>query len=337
MKALVTGGSGFIGSTLIESLTRRGISVDVLMRKTSSDRHLQGLDYRRREGDITDFESLKRAVADVDVIFHLAGVIAAKDRTEYFRFNAEGTANLARAAEEVNQSGGGRVKRFVYVSSMAAGGPAPTSTPRTENDVDAPVSAYGESKRAGEAELLRHRDAFLPLILRPPLVYGPKDQATLLLVKTVAKRIIPKFAASTADGEKYYSVIHSSDLVEAIATLGTVAAERVSNGDVFYISSGEEVSASRLMGAMASALGVKTFTLPLPAPVLRFAAVAATIVGRVLGKSFVLNRDKLHEILPDYWTCSNLKLMTKTSWRPQIHLESGMKDAVDWYRTNGWI
>lgn len=337
MKALVTGGSGFIGSTLIASLTRRGISVDVLMRKTSSEKNLEGLKYRRVEGDITDFESLKKAVAGVDVIFHLAGAISAKDRTEYFRSNAEGTANLARAAEEVNRTEQGRVSRFVYVSSMAAGGPSASSSPRTESDPDAPVSAYGESKLAGEGELLRRQGSFLPLILRPPLVYGPKDQATLVLMKMVAKRIIPKFSSQTEDGEKHYSVVHSLDLVEAIATLGTIPEDRVRSGEIFYVSSGEEVTYSRLMRSMAEALGVKTITLPLGMPIVRIAATASALLGRLLGKSFVLNRDKLNEIIPDYWTCSNLKLMTKTSWRPQINLEQGMKDAVDWYRTNRWI
>lgn len=330
MKALVTGGSGFIGSTLIDALTKRGVSVSVLMRKTSLDRHLQGLEYRRVEGDISDFESLRRAVKGVDTVFHLAGVVSARNRAEYFRFNAEGTAHLARAAAEAG------IERFIYVSSLAAGGPAGGS-PRVESDTDCPVSIYGESKKAGEGELLRYRDSFLPLILRPPLVYGPKDQATLLLVKTVAKRFVPKFSASTPDGEKHYSVIHSRDLVEAIVELGVTAADCFEKGDIFYISSGEDIPSSRLMGSMARALGVKTWTLPLPMPIVGVAAGAMTALGNVLGRSFVLNRDKLNEIRPDYWTCGNKKLTTKTSWRPRITFEEGMQDAVNWYRANGWI
>ncbi len=330
MKALVTGGSGFIGSTLIDALTKRGVSVSVLMRKTSLDRNLQGLTYERVEGDISDFESLRRAVKGVDTVFHLAGVISARDRAEYFRYNSEGTAHLARAAAEAG------IERFVYISSLAAGGPAGAS-PRVETDADRPVSIYGESKKAGEDELLRYRNSFLPLILRPPLVYGPKDQATLLLVKTVANRFVPKFSAATPDGEKHYSVIHSRDLVEAIVELGTTAKDRFDNGDIFYISSGEDIPSSRLMGSMAAALGVKPWTLPLPMPVVGVAAGAMTVLGRVLGRSFVLNRDKLNEILPDYWTCGNEKLTTKTSWRPSITFEEGMRDAVNWYRANGWI
>jgi len=336
MKALVTGGSGFIGSTLIEALTRRGISVRVLMRKTSLDRNLTGLSYERAEGDLGDPESLRKAVEGVDLVFHLAGLVAAKDRSEYFRFNAEATGHLARAVEDANQNGS-RIARFVYVSSLASGGPASSPRPRTYKDEDAPFSAYSESKRAGEMELLKHSRSFLPLILRPPLVYGPKDQATLILIKTVAKRIIPKFASCSSDGEKQYSVIHAKDLVEAIATLGTVAPERVEHGDIFYVSSGEEVSSARLMKSMADALGVKTVTLQVPIRAVRVAAFFSGGIAKLLGKTTLLNSDKVNEIIADYWTCSNLKLMTKTSWRPQVSLEEGMREAVKWYRTNGWI
>lgn len=337
MKALVTGGSGFIGSTLIDALTRRGISVSVLMRKTSSDRNLRGLEYERVEGDIADFASLKRAVAGVDVVFHLAGVIAAKDRAEYFRFNSEGTDNLARAAAEANRDGSARVSRFVYVSTLAAGGPCPSVAPRTEADRDGPVSAYGESKKAGEDALFKHRDSFLPLVLRAPIVYGPKDAATLILIKSAAKRLVPKLPSRAADGEKHYSIVHADDLVAALVTLGTADAGRFERGEIFYVSSGEEVTSSRLVRAMADSLGVRTLSIPVPRPILRLLSVLGSLYGALVGKSTVINRDKLNELLPDYWTCSSAKLMAKTDWRPRVLLDEGMRDAIGWYRKNGWI
>ncbi len=336
MKALVTGGSGFIGSQLIESLTRRGISVRVLMRKTSTDRNLAGLTYERVEGDICDPSTLSDAVTGVDLVYHLAGAISAQSREEYFRLNSESTGSLARAVELANQKGS-QIKRFIYVSSLAAGGPGEFQKPRTERDTDAPVSAYGESKKSGEVELLRHAKSFLPLILRPPMVYGPKDQATLFLIKTVAKRLIPKFKAKTPDGEKQYSVIHSKDLVEAICEIGSVDASRVEYGDLFYVSSGEMITGSKLMNTMADALNVKTFDLPIPIPVLKIAAVLSESFGKLMGKATLLNSDKVNEITVDCWTCSPLKIMTKTGWRPQVLFEEGMKDSVKWYREKGWL
>jgi dihydroflavonol-4-reductase len=337
MKALVTGGSGFIGSTLIDALTRRGISVAVLMRKTSSDRNLQGLKYERVEGDISDFASLKNAVAGVDVVFHLAGVLAAKDRAEYFHFNADGTENLARAAAEANREKTAQVSRFVYVSTLAAGGPSPGTSQRTELDRDAPVSSYGESKKAGEDGLLKYRDSFLPLIIRAPIVYGPKDSATLILIKSAAKRIVPKLPSRAIDGEKHYSIVHSSDLVAALVALGTEDAGHFERGDTFYVTSGEDITSTRLMRSMADSLGVRTLSVPIPRPVLRIASVIGSWYGNLVGKSAIINRDKLNEILPDYWTCSSTKLMTKTAWRPQVLLDEGMREAIGWYRKNGWI
>jgi nucleoside-diphosphate-sugar epimerase len=337
MKALVTGGSGFIGSTLIDALTRRGISVDVLMRKTSSEKNLQGLSYRRVEGDITDFDSLKKAVVGVDLVYHLAGILAAKDEAEFNLFNAKGTENLARAVAEANREGSAKIARVVYVSSLAAGGPSPGTEARNERDTDRPVSAYGRSKKAGEDALFRHHDSFLSLVLRPPIVYGPKDPATFILVKTAANRIVPKLPSAAADGEKYYSIVHSSDLVAALITLGTSDAGKFVRGDTFYVSSGEQITSTRLLRSMADALGVRTISVPIPRALLRAASALGSWYGKFSGKSTMLNLDKLNELLPDYWTCSSLKLMTKTEWRPQILLEEGMPAAIDWYRKNGWI
>jgi nucleoside-diphosphate-sugar epimerase len=206
-----------------------------------------------------------------------------------------------------------------------------------ETESDLPVSAYGESKRAGEQALVEHADSFRPVMIRPPLVYGPKDQATFLLVKMAAKRIILKFPSASEDGEKYYSVVHARDLVEAIVALGLAPDSEIGHGEIFYVSSGEHISSSRLMGAMAASLGVRTFTLFVPFFVLRILAKAGDWIGRVLGKATVVNSDKLNEVRPDYWTCSNRKLMDKTGWRPKVLFEEGIQEAVAWYRQNGWI
>src|SRR5262249_35362514 len=140
-----------------------------------SRRNLEGVRYEERIGELTDFESLKAAVQGVDVVYHLAGVISARDRAGFFQANAEGTGNLARACAEANPG----LKRFVYVSSIAAGGPCASAEPRTEAMPDAPISVYGRSKLQGEVELKRwSRDGerFPITIVRPPIVYGPRDK-----------------------------------------------------------------------------------------------------------------------------------------------------------------
>lgn len=176
MRALVTGASGFIGSTLIQELSTLGFEVHALMRKTSSDANLAGLNYRRVQGDLSDEGSLREAVRGVDYVFHLAGLTAAKNREEFFAHNALGTERLAKVVAEERPG----LSRFVYVSSLAASGPASSlEAPLTESQAEHPVSAYGESKLAGEHALLRYKDVYPISIIRPPMVYGPRDKGVL--------------------------------------------------------------------------------------------------------------------------------------------------------------
>ncbi|HRK03174.1 MAG TPA: NAD-dependent epimerase/dehydratase family protein, partial [Oligoflexia bacterium] len=202
--ALVTGASGFIGSSVIRALSAQGIRPRALMRATSSKENLVGVEYDLALGDLSDVESLKRAVDGVSYIFHLAGCVAAKTTAEYFAHNAQGTENLAIAARQ-NDS----LERFIYVSSLAAGGPVSTDTPRTESDSDSPISDYGTSKREGEERLRRHSAGKYNItVVRPPAVYGPRDRGIFEFVKLVKSGILPKFPARTKSREKYVSLIH---------------------------------------------------------------------------------------------------------------------------------
>ncbi len=333
MKALVTGASGFIGSTLIELLNRQGIEVRALMRQTSSDANLQGLQFERVPGDIADYDSLCRAVEGCDYVFHLAGLIAAKDSNEYFRYNAEGTHLLAKAAATHAPA----LKRFVFVSSLAAGGPALSPEPRKETDPDEPVSVYGKSKLAGENFLLQYKDRFPVVILRPPMVYGPKDKATFILVKTAAKKMIPLVSARSIDGQKYYSLIHAADLSRAICDAGIVEVPQFQSGAVYYVSSGEVVTYQHLMEIICKHLKIEPIRIRIPVMILRIVAWILTRISQLTGRQFVLNEDKMNEIIPDYWTCSNLKLVSDFDFEPEYDLNQGMANAVGWYKKQGWI
>jgi len=333
MKALVTGASGFIGSTLIELLNRQGIEVRALMRQSSSEINLQGLHYERVTGDVLDYDSLCRAVEGCDYVFHLAGLIAAKDTHEYFRYNAEGTQLLAKAAAA--QASG--LKRFVFVSSLAAGGPATSLGPRKETDPDQPVSAYGKSKLAGEKFLLQFKSRFPVIIVRPPMVYGPKDKATLILVRTAAKKIIPLVSARSPDRQKYYSLIHAADLAKVICEAGTGEFPNFESGGVYYASSGEIVTYQHLMEIICKHLAIEPVRIRVPVGVLKFVAWILTRISKVTGRQFMLNEDKMNEIIPDYWTCSNLKMVSDFNFEPEYDLNQGMANAVGWYKKQGWI
>jgi len=334
MKALVTGASGFIGSTLIEELNTLGFEVHALMRRTSSPANLEGLSYKKVEGDLCDVDSLKRAVSGVDYVFHLAGMTAAPNREAFFEHNCHGTRRLAEAVAQARPG----LSRMVFVSSLAAGGPANSAdSPVTERDPSQPVSAYGESKLQAEQELLKFKDQFPISILRPPIVYGPKDKAFFVVIQTIARNLMPILRGSNKEGQKYYSAIHCKDLVRGIVQAGVAPADRVPSGEIFYLSADGHHSYQEMLTTIADRLECDPLKIKVPKSVLKLAAVAASAAGWVTRRNFPFNLDKLNEFLPDYWVCSNDKAKELLGFKPEYDLQSGMAHTIDWYRRQKWL
>jgi nucleoside-diphosphate-sugar epimerase len=330
--ALVTGGSGFIGSEVISQLANQGVRVRALLRKTSSRENLQGLEYDVALGDLSDFEALKEAVTGVDYVFHLAGTVNARNREEFFRHNANGTGNLAKACAEANPG----VKRFVYVSSLAASGPSPTVQPLSESEAEeAPVSAYGESKLAGEKELLSWAESYPTTVVRPPAVYGPRDKAIFEFVKLVNSGIVLDPPSKSGTREKLFSVIHVEDLVKGIVLSGLKAGQ--GKREVFFLSGDGVHTWTEMMGAMAEKLGKKPVRIPLPSFAWTGLAGAFSAAGWLLQRHFTLNLDKLKELESEHWICSNKRAKQVLGFEPQWDISRGMAQTISWYKDNGWV
>ncbi|HAR42005.1 MAG TPA: hypothetical protein DCS07_05140 [Bdellovibrionales bacterium] len=333
MKALITGASGFIGSTLIEKLHQLGFEIRALMRSSSSLKNLNGMHYERFEGHLGDFESLKKAVSGVDYVFHLAGATAAPDRDAYFEANAWGTERLARAVAEVNPG----LKRFVLVSSLAAAGPASSQTPRTEAEAEQPVSFYGESKLQGERELLKYKDQFQLSIVRPPMVYGPRDKGVFVIIQTVARNLMPIIQGGSPDGQKYYSAIHSEDLCRGIIQAALMPSDAAPSGEKFYLTASAVHSYREFLATIAECLDRDPFVFRIPRFVISSLAWGLSGIGKMTGKTFPLNLDKLNELRPDYWVCSNEKATRVLNFSPEFDLRSGMTQTIGWYRQEKWL
>ncbi len=327
MKVLLTGANGLVGSHVLDSLRARGIAVAVLLRPAGDTRfiagHLAAVEQRR--GALGDPGSLAAALAGVTHVIHSAGCVKALCRREYDAVNREGTRNLIEA---VNRQGG-RVERFVHLSSVAAGRPAGAGDAAREQDPPAPVSDYGRSKLAGEREV---QGACLAehVILRPAAVYGPRDVAFLPLFKAVKAHILPRFGS----GRQALSLVFAGDLAEAVVRCLTHPAAA---GKVYNVAAAGTVTTSGLAAEVAAAMG--TWTLPLPLPPAGVLALCCLrdAVSRVTGRPAVLSRQKYAELRAEGWACDPARLAHDVGWTCPTGLRDGIGATLAWYRQQRWL
>ena len=321
MKALVTGATGFIGSHLAEELLRRGYRVTCLVRKTSSLRWLEGLDAEIIHGDCEDEDSLRELPTDIDLVFHLAGLTKAKKTEDFFSANARGTENLLRA---VSRRASG-LRRFLYLSSLAAVGPSASGAPVDENVTPAPVSSYGKSKLEGEEALLRHKSAVPVTVIRPPAVYGPRDRDLYLFFKMVKKGFYPHW------GKCYYSLLYVDDLVEGMITAATA---RGTEGETFFLSDGSVYSNEEIAEEIMRVMNAKGVRMKLP----KTAMTLLVEIGEKLGGgTSIINRDKLRELRHSHWVCEAGKAQKEFRFIPKVTMKEGIKWTADWYRIHQWL
>jgi len=336
VKVFVTGGTGFVGSHLVGALLARGDDVVCLVRDPAKADRLfsEGVRPRLVSGDLFDHAALETGIAGADLVFHVAGLIAAVSRDEFFRSNAEGTRRVAQAAAK----GAPSLKRFVYVSSQAVTGPSKLGTALTESAPPNPLTAYGESKVAGEQAV---RETRLPwTIVRPPTVYGPRDTELLRVFRTVRLGVAPVFG----DGKQELSVIYIDDLVTALLK----AAESPKQGATYFAAHPQVITSRDLVTEIfhavrgtepkpASPRSSGPFLLPIPGAIARGALWFTEAAAKLAGKATLLTPEKANEFLAEAWVCSPAALERDTGWKAQYDLKSGLARTATWYRAHGWL
>jgi nucleoside-diphosphate-sugar epimerase len=322
MRALLTGGTGFIGSRLAAALAAAGHEVHALIRDPGSLKLLAGVPVRLVPGGLPDPPTLPPGL---DRVFHIAGLTKSLKTEDYFSVNRDGTASLLEALIR-----GGQRPRFVYLSSLAAAGPLVDGRPRREDDPPSPVSPYGRSKLAGEAEVLARAGRVPSVILRVGAVYGPGDPEIARLFRLVRRGWLPLFGPR----RQPLSVCYVEDLVRALILAGDAATEP---GEIFNIGDPRPSCLEEMGRRAAGRLDRRIRAIPVPMPLVRAAAVVEGIRGRLTGRASLVNRQKVAELRQAGWTAEVGKARRRLGFETAWTLDEGLAATVDWYLAQGWI
>jgi len=236
--------------------------------------------------------------------------------------NRDGTRNLVAAC-------GPGLERFILVSSLAAAGPSPGGfTPREDDAPPTPLTWYGHSKL--EAERVVRESGLPSVILRPPVVFGPRDRDVLSYFKIAQKGFLPVPGTM----QRYYSLIYAPDLAEGILKAGDTP---LPTGETLALVNPEPVTWLDLGRHIAKALGRKGRELHLPEGAIRFAGGAADRIARLRGRPEIFSSQKVLEMLAPAWVASGARARKLLDWTPSTPLDQALWQTVRWYRDHDWL
>lgn len=326
MKALVTGATGFVGSHLVDKLIEKNYEVYCLKRKTSSTKWLDGKNIKYVEGDLFSNEELEKCIKDMDYVFHVAGVVKAKTKEGFYHGNSDSTKNLLEITYKVNPG----LKKFIYVSSLAACGPAKTDKPVDESTVPDPITTYGLSKLKAEEEVYKFRDKFPISIISPPAVFGPRDTEILIYFKTFSKGLNSVIGFNA----KYLSLVYVEDLVDGIIL---AAENNKADGQKYFVCFDKAYNWDEIGSLTSKLLGKKALKIRLPHSVLYSVGYLAELFSTFSSKPATLNIEKCKDITQLRWVCSNEKAKRELGFKAKYSLEKSFKKTIDWYKEMKWI
>ena len=321
-KAFITGSNGFAGSFLAETLLKKGMEVHCLVRKTSNLRWIGNLKVKIVHGEITKSETLKGLLRGMDYVFHAAGAKQGRNWEDFASVNQHGTKNLLNAAAREAPS----LKKFIYISSMAVMGPSHEGKPVAETLSCKPVTFYGESKLRGEEAVLEYKNRLPVVSLRPPALYGPRDEDMLAMFKAVKMRVKPFFGFK----KKYLSLCYIDDLIQACIL---AAVKETKSGSAYIIADENVYSWEDVHHEIATALHVRAFKLNVPVSLVFTSAFLSELVAKVSDKSTIFTRQKVREML-GHWVCDISKAKKELGFKPQFDVKKGIELS---YKENGWL
>ena len=317
MNILVTGATGFIGKNLVRCLVKNNPKIRCLIRKTSKEvdiDYLKKIKVQLFYGDITKKETLNGCFDNIDVVYHLAGMLGDFNtaKEDYYKIHVLGTKNLLKLCKK---------QKFIYCSSAGVLGPVTNGDELRKLN---PTNVYEKTKAEAE-KLVRKYENYV--ILRPEFVYGPYDSHVLNLFKAINKK---KFFI-IGDGN---SMLHPTYVDDLIYCLSRCLDKKIKN-EIFTVAGEKPVSVKEFTKLVADQLNVKINKIKIP---LYFVRVCISVV-EPFAKVFNLN-PSLTKSRFDFFTKTrtfNTKKAQKIlSYKP-IKLEEGIKKTIQWYKNNNLL
>ncbi len=303
MTLAVTGGTGFVGQALLDAAAAEGRHIRALARKPQQPR--PGVEWIA--GDLADPAALAALVEGAEAVLHIAGLTTAPGPAEFEAGNVAGTLTVAEAALAAG------VPRLVAISSLAAREPG--------------LSLYGASK--ARAERVVKASGLDWTVVRPPAVYGPRDDALFELFRAARWGVVPALKAGRM------SLIHAQDLARLLLAL-VPGGEGISHR-TFEPDDGrpDGWSHDELARAIGWSVGRRRVWVPgLTGDMLQWAARGDTLLRGTCAK---LTRDRAGYMAHPDWVASAAAHVPSDVWQPQIETRAGLRATAEWYRREGWL
>jgi nucleoside-diphosphate-sugar epimerase len=257
----------------------------------------------------------------MDYVFHLAAVLNARDWDAYYNANVRATQNLIEACVEADPG----IRKFVFVSSIAASGPLYDKTFRDENCACIPSSLYGKSKLYAE-RVVKGYDTKIPVtIARPPIVIGTRQQELFIIMKLLEKRIFPVIGKR----DQQISVCFIDDLVRALILM---AEREQACSHTYYVADPKPHSWREMLKITAQKMGVYPYVIKIPYPVLLSIAQFSEILAKITGKDPLITTRYIFSTRNHYHLYTSQKIRDELGFKHQTEFSHGMEDIVDWYK-----
>lgn len=333
-KILITGASGFIGSTIVAKALEQGYETWAGIRKSSNRDMLKDARINFIDLSYSDVDALTKQLANFankngkfDAIVHVAGLTKAIRKNDFNKINFEYTKNFVDALLQANMA----PSTFVFMSSLGAVGVGDEINyqPMLCNQPPNPNTMYGKSKLLAE-NYLKSVPNFPYVILRPTGVYGPNDKDYLILIKAVKNGI----NVGAGFKKQLLSFIYVDDLAEiTLKAIDKQIARRE-----YFVSDGRSYTDDEFNKIVQQALNRKrVLRMKLPLFVVKAASIVSEKIGLLLNKSVTFNTDKYKIMKQRNWACDITPLQQELDFEPKTHLREGVDKSIVWYREKGWL